>query len=68
MDVKIEIPDHLPEGRRSSFIKGIVDSLIKSATKRSPLAHTPKNHAKYRYQGKDVGCELVRKIYGVYKK
>lgn len=35
MIIDIEIPDTLPEGRRSSFKKGIADALIESATSRT---------------------------------
>jgi hypothetical protein len=52
MFIQIEIPDMLPEGRRSSFKKGIVDGLIEAATIKSELQHTPEGHDPYREQGK----------------
>lgn len=62
MIIEIEIPDTLPEGRRSSLKKGIADALIKSATSITEMEHTPKGHDLYREQGRDVGRALVEKI------
>ena len=44
MIIQIEIPDTLPEGRRSSFKKGIAEGLIEAATTRTELEHTPEGH------------------------
>mgnify|MGYP003596407245 CR=1 FL=1 len=68
MFIQIEIPDTLPEGRRSSFKKGIVDGLIEAATTRSELEHTPEGHEKYRELGKEVGRALEEKIQSTYPK
>jgi len=68
MYIKIEIPDTLPEGRRSSFKKGIADGLIEAATKRSELEHTPDGHEIYREQGKEVGRALEMIIQNTYPK
>jgi hypothetical protein len=68
MIIELEIPDTLPEGRRSSFKKGIADILIESATKRSGIEHTPDGHDLYRNRGKEVGRVLNEKIQSVYPK
>ena len=68
MIIEIEIPDTLPEGRRSSFKKGIAEALIESATTRSDMEHTPEGHDIYRDQGKTVGKALADKIQGCYTK
>lgn len=68
MLIQIKIPDSLPEGRRSSFKKGIVDSLIEAATTKSKLEKTPEGHEIYREQGKKVGKELNEKIQNAYLK
>ena len=68
MIIEIHIPDTLPEGRRSSFKKGIVDALIESATTKSSLEHTPEGHEAHRDLGKTVGKELATKIQGLYLK
>jgi hypothetical protein len=68
MIIEIEIPDTLPEGRRSSFKKGIADILIESATARTGMDHTPDGHDSYREQGEIVGRELDAKIQGAYPK
>lgn len=68
MFIQIEIPDTLPEGRRSSFKKGIADALLEAATKRSELEHTPDGHDIYRDQGKEVGRALEEKIQSTYPK
>ena len=68
MIIEIEIPDKLPEGRRSSFKKGIADALIKSATTKSNFEETPKGHKLYRNKGKKVGKELAKKIQNMYLK
>jgi hypothetical protein len=65
---KIEIPDSLPEGRRSSFKKGIADGLIEAATTRSDFEHTPDGHEIYREQGKVVGRALETIIQNTYPK
>ncbi len=67
MIVAIEIPDTLPEGRRSSFKKGVADILIESATTRSGMEHTPDGHDLYRDQGRDVGKALNEKIQSAYQ-
>lgn len=61
MIIELEIPDTLPEGRRSFFKKGIADILIESATTRSEIEHTPDGHDLYRNQGKEVGRLLNKK-------
>ena len=68
MIIEIEIPDTLPEGRRSSFKKGIADALIELATSRTDMEHTPGGHDIYREQGKAVGRALAEKIQGYYPK
>ncbi len=68
MIIEIDIPDTLPEGRRSSFKKGIADILIESATTRSEIEHTPDGHDLYRDQGRDVGRVLNEKIQSAYPK
>jgi hypothetical protein len=68
MFIKIEVPDTLPEGRRSSFKKGIVDGLIEAATTRTELEHTPEGHEIYREQGKEVGRSLEEAIQSAYPK
>jgi len=68
MFIQIEIPDELPEGRRSSFKKGIADALLEAATTKSELEHTPEGHESYREQGKKVGEALNTQIQGAYPK
>lgn len=68
MKIELEIPDTLPEGRRSSFKKGIADGLIEAATTRSELEHTPDGHELYREQGKEVGRALEIIIQNTYPK
>lgn len=68
MIIQIEIPDDLPEGRRSSFKKGIADALIESGTTRSGLEYTPEGHELYREQGEKVGRDLAEKIQKTYPK
>lgn len=68
MIIEIEIPETLPEGRRSSFKKGIADALIEAATTRSAFEYTPEGHEPYREQGKEVGRALAKQIQGVYPK
>ena len=68
MIITLEIPDSLPEGRRSSFKKGIVDSLIESATIRTEISHTPVGHETYRQQGKNVGNKLDEILQNSYPK
>jgi len=68
MIIRIEVPDSLPDGRRSSFKKGIVDSLIESSTSHTELAYTPEGHELAREQGKAVGQKLVEEICKVYPK
>ncbi len=68
MFIQIAIPDKLPEGRRASFKKGIADILIKSATTKTKMKHTPEGHAIYREQGKEVGRALEEKIQNSYPK
>lgn len=68
MIIELEIPDTLPEGRRSSFKKGIAEILIESATTRTEIDHTPDGHESYRDEGKKVGRELNKKIQGAYPK
>jgi len=68
MFIQIEIPDTLPEGRRSSFKKGMVEGLLEAATKRSELEHTPDGHQLYRDQGKEVGRALEEIIQSTYPK
>lgn len=68
MLIEIEIPDSLPEGRRSSFKKGIADALIAAATTETDLKYTPEGHEKYRQQGEEVGRKLNEKIQQSYKK
>jgi len=68
MYIQIEIPDALPEGRRSSFKKGIADGLLEAATTRTELEHTPEGHELYREQGKEVGRALERIIQITYPK
>jgi hypothetical protein len=68
MMISIEVPDSLPEGRRSSFKKGIADSLIESATSVTELGYTPEGHEVARRQGKEVGQKLVEEISKLYPK
>lgn len=68
MFIQIEIPDTLPEGRRSSFKKGIAEVLIEAATTKTELAHTPEGHEEYREQGKEVGRALEATIQKAYPK
>ncbi len=68
MIIEIEIPDHLPEGRRSSFKKGIADGLIQAATTMTAFEYTPEGHKPYRDQGKEVGAALAGKIQITYPK
>lgn len=68
MIIKIEIPDTLPEGRRSSFKKGIADGLNEAATTRSDFGHTPDGHDLYREKGKLVGKALEEIIQRSYPK
>ena len=68
MIIEIEIPDNLPEGRRSSFKKGIADALIEVATTRSNLEHTPEGHDLYRDKDEQVGRALAEKIQSTYQK
>lgn len=68
MRIEIEIPDSLPEGRRSSFKKGIADALLEASTTGTSYQHTPEGHEKYRKQGKKVGKELNEKIQASYPK
>ncbi len=68
MIIQIEIPDTLPEGRRSSFKKGIAEGLIEAATTRTELEHTPEGHEIYREKGKKVGIALEEKIQSAYPK
>jgi hypothetical protein len=68
MLIEIEIPDTLPEGRRSSFKKGIADILIELAAARTVMDHTPVGHDTYREQGKQTGRELDAKIQEAYSK
>ncbi|MGP4844868.1 hypothetical protein ACTXGQ_12095 [Marinobacter sp. 1Y8] len=68
MLIEIVIPETLPEGRRSSFKKGIVDALLKASTTDSEYEHTPEGHEKYRKQGEKVGEELSQKIQASYPK
>jgi hypothetical protein len=62
MIIELEIPDTLPEGRRASFKKSIVDSLIRSATMKTSLEHTPEGHEIYREQGEELGKSLIEEI------
>jgi hypothetical protein len=66
MKIELEIPDTLPEGRRSSFKKGIAEILIEAATTRSELDHTPESHELYREQGREVGRTLEMIIQNTY--
>lgn len=73
MIIQLDIPDSLPEGRRSSFKKGIIDALTTSLsdfTQRlhsaTSLEHTPKKHEAYRAQGETVGRQLVTLISNSY--
>lgn len=68
MIIEIEIPDTLPDGRRSSFKKGIADALIESAISRTEMDHTPEGHDLYREKGQDVGRTLAEKIQSSYPK
>ena len=68
MIIEIEIPDHLPEGRRSSFKKGIADGLIQAATTMTVFEYTPEGHEPYRDQGKEVGTAMAEKIQSTYLK
>lgn len=68
MIIEIKIPDTLPEGRRSSFKKGIADALIAAATTNTKLEHTPEGHEKYRAQGKEAGEALAKEIQSKYPK
>jgi hypothetical protein len=68
MIIEIEIPDTLVEGRRSSFKKGIADSLIESATTHSLFDYTPDGHELAREQGRKVGKSLIEKIQKTYLK
>lgn len=68
MIIQIEIPDDLPEGRRSSFKKGIVEALRELATTRSELEHTPEGHELYREKGRGVGRALDEQIQNAYSK
>lgn len=68
MLIEIEIPDSLPEGRRSSFKKGIADALLEASTTNTSHQHTPEGHEEYRNQGKKVGRELNEKIQLSYPK
>lgn len=68
MIIEIEIPDHLPEGRRASFKKGITDILIGSATAKTRLDYTPDGHEEYREKGREVGRALDAKIQIAYPK
>lgn len=68
MIIQIEIPDNLPEGRRSSFKKGIADMLIEAATTKTGIEHTPEGHEQYRQQGQVVGRALNAKIQSLYSK
>jgi hypothetical protein len=42
MRIEIEIPDTLPEDRRSSFKKGIADALLEASTTVTSYEHPPK--------------------------
>lgn len=68
MFIQLEIPDTLPEGRRSSFRKGIADGMIEAATTRSDMEHTPEGHEPYRDRGKEVGKILEQLIQSAYPK
>ena len=68
MLIQIEIPDTLPEGRRSSFKKGIAEALLEAATTKSESGYTPEGHELYREQGKAVGRALEEKIQSAYPK
>lgn len=68
MIIQIEIPDTLPEGRRSSFKKGIAEGLIEAATTRTDLEYTPEGHEIYREKGRNVGRALEEKIQNTYPK
>jgi len=68
MIIELEIPDTLPEGRRSSFKKGVAEALIESATSRTEMEHTPEGHELYRDKGKAVGRALAEKIQCSYNK
>jgi hypothetical protein len=68
MIIELEIPNTLPEGRRASFKKGIIDALIESATTSTPLDYTPDGHELYRENGKVVGNALAKKIQKSYPK
>jgi len=68
MIIQIEIPDTLPEGRRSSFKKGIADALIEAATTITDFEYTPDGHEIEREKGKKVGMALEQEIQNVYDK
>jgi hypothetical protein len=68
MRIEIEIPDSLPEGRRSSFKKGIADALLEASTTATIHKHTPEGHEEYRKQGEKVGKDLNAKIQASYPK
>ena len=68
MQITIEIPDELPEGRRSSLKKGIADGLIESATTHTEFEHTPVGHELAREEGKKIGLSLAEKIQKAYLK
>jgi hypothetical protein len=68
MFIQIEIPDSLPEGRRSSFKKGIAEILIESATTLTELDYTPERHEAAREKGREVGRNLVALLQASYPK
>jgi hypothetical protein len=68
MILQIEIPDTLPEGRRSSFKKGIAEALVEAATTRTELEYTPEGHEIERALGKKIGEALVEEIQSTYPK
>lgn len=68
MRIEIEIPDSLPEGRRPSFKKGIIDALLEASTTATSHQHPPDGHEEYRRFGEKFGKELNAKIQEIYSK
>ncbi|RKG99213.1 hypothetical protein [Corallococcus carmarthensis] len=63
--VTITIPSHIPEGRKSSVLKGIIaktKDLMKKGT--SDLAHIPEGHEREFQIGEEIAEQIERAVEG----
>ena len=60
--ITITIPDHIPHGRKSSVLKGVIRKLMPLAEDRTPLGHTPEGHELAIQSGEDIAAQIERAI------